>query len=173
MEIKENEKFFFIKTGDSIRQYRKHLIHVSDDPLTDREETIVMLCTRLSEVEAMKLEIVRGNFGQICSYCGDNKERSWGELQEHIRVCPKHPLATALRQLAVVERERAVWTQHAVDEARLKDKAEAEKEAIWQRCEEIARNSCLVPPDGGSPTEDEIASANYVASLIRAEKEKS
>jgi hypothetical protein len=143
-------------------------------------EKIASLRQQLSEVEAMKLEIVRGNFGQICSYCGDNKERSWGELQEHIRVCPKHPLAEALRQLSEVERERDMlkkcnttgWDPFEAGKSFQRRQAEAEKEAIWQRCEEIARNSCLVPPDGGSPTEDEIASANYVASLIRAEKEK-
>jgi hypothetical protein len=116
-----------------------------------------------------EMEIVRGNFGQICSYCGDNKERSWGELQEHIRVCPKHPLAAALRQLSEVERERDIlkkcnttgWDPFEAGKSFQRRQTEAEKEAIWQRCEEIAHRE-------GST---DCSACADILIAIRAEKE--
>ena len=122
------------------------------------DERVIKLAHMYEKAEVEKLEIVRGNFGQICSYCGDNKERSWDELQEHIRVCPKHPLAEALRQLSEVEREmdryKDVATRQAAilqgmdcgcpccertdEEKQKRVRAEAEKEAIWQRVEDEA-----------------------------------
>ena len=36
-----------------------------------------------------------------------------------------------------------------------------------ERCAQIARNGCLVPPDGGSPTEDEAALCEEIARRIR------
>ena len=37
---------------------------------------------------------------------------------------------------------------------------------------EIAEKSCLVPPDGGSPNEQEVESARYAAELIRKAAEE-
>ena len=34
------------------------------------------------------------------------------------------------------------------------------------RCAKVARNGCLVPPDGGSPTEDEAAMCEEIARRI-------
>lgn len=53
---------------------------------------------------------------------------------------------------------------------------EAFKEARNQALEEAARiaaNACLVPPDGGEPTEGEAAVANAAAAAIRAAKSTS
>lgn len=41
--------------------------------------------------------------------------------------------------------------------------------SVATRCAEIARNSCLSPPDGGSPTPEEVAQAEYAAQLIEKE----
>lgn len=37
-----------------------------------------------------------------------------------------------------------------------------------ERCARIARDGCLVPPDGGSPTEEEAAMCDVIAAAIRA-----
>ena len=47
------------------------------------------------------------------------------------------------------------------------DVAKAEREA----CATIAIDGCLVPPDGGSPTEDERLLCEHIAHLIRARGE--
>ena len=36
-----------------------------------------------------------------------------------------------------------------------------------ERCAKIAENGCLVPPDGGSPTEDEVEMCKSIAAFIR------
>jgi hypothetical protein len=36
-----------------------------------------------------------------------------------------------------------------------------------ERCVKIAENGCLVPPDGGSPTEDEVEMCKSIAAFIR------
>jgi hypothetical protein len=35
--------------------------------------------------------VIRGEFSHICAYCGDNRERSWEDMREHIKVCEEHP----------------------------------------------------------------------------------
>lgn len=40
-------------------------------------------------------------------------------------------------------------------------------EAERERCAKVAEWSCMVPPDGGSPTTDEIAVADRAAAAIR------
>lgn len=45
--------------------------------------------------------------------------------------------------------------------------AAAVADAERKRCAQIARNGCLVPPDGGSPTEDEAALCEEIARRIR------
>lgn len=51
------------------------------------------------ELEDRILRIVRGDFAQICSYCGwESKGSGWEELQEHIKTCSKHPLSKVRRQ---------------------------------------------------------------------------
>lgn len=47
--------------------------------------------------------------------------------------------------------------------ARVAEAVEAEREA----CARIAREGCLVPPDGGSPTEEERIMCEGVATAIR------
>lgn len=43
------------------------------------------------------------------------------------------------------------------------------QDAVIERCAMIARNGCLVPPDGGSPTEAERLLCEEIERRIRAE----
>src|SRR3954462_2742894 len=36
----------------------------------------------------------------------------------------------------------------------------------WERDAKIAKEGCLVPPDGGSPTNDEVAFCEHIAKAI-------
>ena len=56
-----------------------------------------------------------------------------------------------------------------VREASITEAVEAERAA----CEAIARDGCLVPPDGGSPTEDERLMCEGIADAIAARATKS
>lgn len=53
-----------------------------------------ILRDRVEKLAVEKLEIVRGQFTQICSYCGFEAPppNGWSELQAHIRTCEKHPM---------------------------------------------------------------------------------
>lgn len=51
--------------------------------------------------------------------------------------------------------------------ARLENKIVAALEEERERCARIADNGMLVPPDGGSPSEDEIRVAQNIAAAIR------
>ena len=42
-----------------------------------------------------------------------------------------------------------------------------EQADVAEKCVKIAKNSCLSPPDGGSPTQEEINDAEWAAHLIR------
>ena len=53
---------------------------------------------RIKELQAQVDErdaLIRDGITHLCSYCMDNKERSWEEMQQHIHVCDKHPLKAA------------------------------------------------------------------------------
>lgn len=50
---------------------------------------------------------------------------------------------------------------------RLENKIVAALEEERERCARIATNGCLVPPDGGSPTEDEARMCADIAAAIR------
>jgi predicted RNase H-like nuclease (RuvC/YqgF family) len=54
--------------------------------------------------ERKLLDVVRGQFTQICSYCGEemHQPNGWNELQAHIKMCPKHPLTRARDQIAAL-----------------------------------------------------------------------
>ena len=66
------------------------------------------------ENESMKaqvIKVVRGQFSQICSYCGWEalaSGASWDELQVHIKVCPKHPLTKAIAENANLQQENQI-----------------------------------------------------------------
>ncbi len=53
----------------------------------------------------------------------------------------------------------------------LAQETEAAVEAEREACAKIAADGCLVPPDGGSPTDDEIRMCDNIAAAIRARKE--
>lgn len=45
-------------------------------------------------LEDKVLRVARGNFAQICSYCGwESTDGGWEELQNHIKICPEHPVS--------------------------------------------------------------------------------
>jgi hypothetical protein len=69
-----------------------HAIKCVDFLLTENKR----LEEQVAELEEKNLAIVRGEFNQICSYCGweSSKDAGWEELQAHIRECSKHPVNT-------------------------------------------------------------------------------
>lgn len=59
------------------------------------------------EANDKALHVVRGQFKQICSYCGwESDEGGWDDLQAHIKVCPEHPVSALSAQLATALKER-------------------------------------------------------------------
>lgn len=65
--------------------------------------------TRVAELEAKVLRIVRREFGQICSHCGFEApagNESWKVLMDHIKECPVHPLREAESRAASLQEER-------------------------------------------------------------------
>ncbi len=59
---------------------------------------VMQLERELAAAKAQNLRIVRGTFGQICSYCGwesGQEGGQWDDLQSHIRACEQHPLRKA------------------------------------------------------------------------------
>lgn len=54
-----------------------------------------------------------------------------------------------------------------VHEDRVQEMIDAAVSAERERCAKIADYGMLVPPDGGSPTQDEIDTANRIAAAIR------
>ncbi len=70
------------------------------------------------------------------------------------------------------ERARAVidcidFSQPVSAFNRLENKIIAALQEERERCARIAANGCLVPPDGGSPTEDEVRMCDSIAAAIR------
>ena len=58
---------------------------------------------QLAEAHEKVLRVVRGEFTQICSYCGweaPTGGASWEELQVHICSCKEHPVFRLNKQLA-------------------------------------------------------------------------
>lgn len=78
-----------------------HCVACLTDETGNLQIEIYSLRQQLEEVREEKLKIIRGEFGQICSYCGEGNDDglSWEELQEHIRACEKHPLYQANKKL--------------------------------------------------------------------------
>jgi len=57
----------------------------------EQQKRIEELQEQVDERDAL----IRDGITHLCSYCMDNKERSWEEMQQHIHVCDKHPLKAA------------------------------------------------------------------------------
>ena len=58
------------------------------------------------EAEVLVLKVMRGNFQQMCSYCGWLSEvGQWDELQKHIKTCEKHPLFKAEARIKELNEE--------------------------------------------------------------------
>ena len=69
-------------------------LYEMEDKFLKRGERILELEAQLAERDAM----IRDGITHLCSYCMDNKERSWEEMQQHIHECEKHPLPKAEAQ---------------------------------------------------------------------------
>jgi hypothetical protein len=83
--------------SDLIREARERILksrspyqlNVISSDLAER------LADALEAAEAKVLRVVRGEFTQICSYCGWEGKKGgeqWEGLQAHIAVCPAHPM---------------------------------------------------------------------------------
>lgn len=62
---------------------------------TELESENAELRQQLEAERDKVLRVVRGDFAQICSYCGWEapvEGAQWDELQAHIKECPHHPL---------------------------------------------------------------------------------
>lgn len=82
--------------------------------LKKREDLITHLQEQLRASNEQLLRVVRGDFGQICSYCGWEARpegATWDELQAHIKVCPEHPLGKCTEQLEAVTVDRDLFIQ--------------------------------------------------------------
>lgn len=82
-------------------------------------------------LRAEKLDILRGNFTQVCSYCGFEAQppNGWDELQKHIVECTEHPL-TALRARC----EAAEWK---VEKAREAMKSSSSTYSVFDKLKQI------------------------------------
>lgn len=80
-----------------------------DDQLEPPWEVVARIRMKLKKEKEKCLRIVRGEFKQICSYCGweTPPPNGWEELQSHIRVCPKHPLVKAEERVKELETQLA------------------------------------------------------------------
>lgn len=83
-----------------------------------------------------------------------------------IALAVKHKLGRTMKPLGMQTGDVFV-TDRSYRTAELMDFAAAVTAIERQRCAEIARNGCLVYPDGGSPTEDEAALCDEIARRIR------
>lgn len=63
----------------------------------------------------------------------------------------------------------AGYTKALEDAAAALETVQAEER---ERCARIAVNGCLVPPDGGSPTQDEVRMCDHIAVSIRNPKSR-
>jgi len=82
------------------------------------DEIIGFMCGFLSarqkaqeEIEAIKrdnAELVRRSEVCYCAYCMDSVERTWNDLQSHMKTCEKHPLFLAKKEIK--ERDELIKT---------------------------------------------------------------
>jgi hypothetical protein len=84
------------------------------DLINDQGKQIAQLQAEIVRLQDQVFRAVRGDFGQICDYCGwesNRKGAAWKELQKHIRQCPAHPLTamTADRDRERGLRLKAEW----------------------------------------------------------------
>ena len=90
-----------------------------------------------------------------------------GQLPERAPIDWRgHGLSWALADSMASQRDDA-WTADDVARA-FSDGAARGIAAERVRCAVVARNGCLVPPDGGSPTEDERLLCEEIARRILA-----
>jgi len=77
--------------------------------LREKDERISKLQIELEAEREKVLRAVRGEFTQVCSYCGWEAPppSGWEKLEKHIQECPKHPL--------VKEREKVKKLVEAVE----------------------------------------------------------
>ena len=84
----------------------KGLVH-PPYPASDVQYILDRLSDAQAALEEERARIVRGEFTQICSYCGEEMKppSQWEKLQEHVQKCPKHPLTKANNKIWQMEAE--------------------------------------------------------------------
>lgn len=103
---------------DALREHNSSLASSYETMVTALKEQLAAEVEARRVAEDKALRVVRGDFGQICSYCGWESAQdgaSWEELQAHIHVCEKHPVS-AFKQRA--EQAEAKAREDAKDAAR-------------------------------------------------------
>jgi len=66
---------------------------------------------KIAKLEEQVLRVVRGEFSQICCYCGWEAPAggaSWDELQAHIHQCKEHPVYKLEERIRVADAEEPV-----------------------------------------------------------------
>ena len=81
--------------------------HDISKALFEAADKIEQLQAKLDERDAL----IRDGITHLCSYCMDNKERSWEEMQQHIHVCEKHPLSKLQAQVDAVKLLPDKWRE--------------------------------------------------------------
>ena len=97
-----SESIFRVKTtNENLAAHMRHLASGEGndgfeyDLLVQGADRIEQLQEQVAERDAL----IRDGITHLCSYCMDNKERSWEEMQQHIYICEKHPLSKLQQQV--------------------------------------------------------------------------
>lgn len=72
------------------------------------------LAEKDAELVAEKIRIARGEYGQICGFCGwETKPEgaSWEELEAHILTCSEHPAAALQKKLSEANARNAMLVE--------------------------------------------------------------
>lgn len=86
------------------------------------------------------------------------------------RTAQNEPLTTGQRIVARWEGLNSGWSEPADLAEGIDEAIAAARSAALEEAAKVADTGMLVPPDGGSPTQDEIDVAERIAAAIRALK---
>ena len=78
-----------------------------DDVTAKRDEVGKMAADAVVRADKAERELAAERSDEpYCGYCSETFPADWEALQEHIKVCPEHPLTAALAKLDAVTAER-------------------------------------------------------------------
>jgi hypothetical protein len=112
---------------------REILSRATMDELGEMRDRANKAEAEATEANDKALRVLRGQFTQICSYCGWEANREgaqWADLQSHIKQCDKHPLVKAEAENKRLESEWSKAAQLNDDQAARIGKLEAENKAL-------------------------------------------